>query len=190
MIENDDDLFKNFAGEEEESEDILKDIKMPAYFIYQNWESDDNSILFLPYFLKTILIGVFLFSFQRIRRNKNCDEFDKVGCITFHSSVKIRKAERLDILVFEGFEIDLEYLVAKKNIPFFEINITRDRTQFLAKNDIRRISISDITILIELTESSLFRKCTDINGWQSSFRERNFEQILEFEMRCEISNRK
>lgn len=61
-----------------------------------------------------------------MRRNKNYDEFDKIEYIIFYSNIEIQKAERLDILMFIEFEIDLEYLVIKKNIPFFEINITRD----------------------------------------------------------------
>ena len=97
------------------------------------------------------------------------------------SKSKIRKAERLDILVFERFEPDLEFLIIEENIPLFTINITRDLTQLLAKSDTRRIPANGTAILIELMQSSMLRKCMGINGRQSGFGEQNIEQAIESE---------
>ena len=49
MIENSEDSFGNFAGEEKESDNVLKDIEVLACFISQDQEGNNNLMLFLNF---------------------------------------------------------------------------------------------------------------------------------------------
>ena len=64
MAENGDYSFRNLAGEEKESDDVLQNIEMLACFIFQDGERDDNSTLFLPYFPKAVFLRVFFIFFE------------------------------------------------------------------------------------------------------------------------------
>ena len=87
MIENSEDSFGNFAGEEKESDNVLKDIEVLACFISQDREGNNNPTLFLPQFPSGVFF-VFVF-FRGTRRNEDPRELNKVGCIMLHLSIKI-----------------------------------------------------------------------------------------------------
>ena len=176
-------MIENLAGEEKESDDVLK-----CWLVL--FSKIERIITIRHYFFLNFRMRSFFQSslFRGARRKENHDAFKKIECIDFHPSVEIWKAERLNILMFEKFQPDLERLIPEKNIPLFAINIMRDFTQFLAKNDIRQISINNTAILIELIKFSLLYKMHEHQGRQFNFHEHHVEQILESKITRETSN--